>query len=481
MTVHPPIPGEELNVTRESEWQVIGALMAEPDTALAACEEVGLHKADFTRMGPLYALLQKRITDGLPVDLAAVCDTVRAARDPALGSVSDIEAVSQWATANPGYAARQIRECAQLRRLEKLGRWAVEQARKPIPDGLRGQFVSRALATAEASIVRLSNAGGGLEFRTPDHYVDDYLRDLEAYEATGAHPSTPTGLSALDRKLDGGLYPADLVVLAGRSAMGKTSAACSMVNALVEAEVGCGVLTIEMKGRDFLNKCASAHSGVRLGCFRSMRFDTGEARDRALRSLHYFRDARHLHVNEASKDWADIRGQIRALHLRMARTPTPLKVVFIDYLGLVDLDEEKGAPREQQLSKIVTGLKALAKSLGIAVVLLVQVNRAAEDGKSAVPEIRHLRGSGMIEQTADVILFGYRAAYYIPGIEEDEIQLHVAKGRFSGTGVLRFRWDGPSGLVSNWPDDTSPYVEARHRPHATPTGGAAAGGDPGWL
>ena len=237
-----------------------------------------------------------------------------------------------------------------------------------------------------------------------------------------------TGLIDLDQKI-GGLHPSDLVILAARPSMGKTSLACNIAFDVARnfaweprpdgtrKTVSGGVVaffSLEMSAEQLAMRLLAEASGVsgdrlRKGEIDAMEF--GRVRDAA------------LEIQEAPL-YIDATGGLSLAKLtararRLKRT-TGLDLIMVDYLQLVTIGSGSSDNRVQEVSAITQGLKALAKELSVPVIALSQLSRQVENREDKRPQLSDLRESGSIEQDADMVMFIYRESYYLSRTEPRE-------------------------------------------------------------
>ncbi|MCH8038497.1 MAG: AAA family ATPase [Proteobacteria bacterium] len=247
-------------------------------------------------------------------------------------------------------------------------------------------------------------------------------------EARNHGAGTPTGIASLDRMI-GGLYPGDLLYIAGRPSMGKTALAVSMARRIATRGRTVIFCTLEMQSEDMAIRMASealrergdtiTYRDVRQG-----RVDDDEAR----LMMEASRDIEHLPIEIIEshvRRLPHLQSEIRRL-VRRARTKgQEIGAIFIDYIGLIELNVPNDNSRVSQIS---AALKGLAGELKAPVVVLAQLNRQVENRDDKRPRLADLRDSGSIEQDADVVIFCYREEYYRERMEPDprDIEKHSA-------------------------------------------------------
>lgn len=248
-----------------------------------------------------------------------------------------------------------------------------------------------------------------------------------AYQRDGGLAGLSTGLIDMDRKL-GGLHPSDLIILAGRPSMGKTSLATNIAFNIAKAyrkgeladgsegavDGGCvGFFSLEMSAEQLATRVLSEQSEVPSEKIRRGEMDEDEFR----RFVEAARDLERIPLYIDDTPALPI-STLAARARRLKRTHG-LDALFVDYLQLVRPASAKDS-RVNEVSEITQGLKAIAKELNIPVIALSQLSRQVESRDDKRPQLADLRESGSIEQDADVVMFVYREAYYAQKDKPDE-------------------------------------------------------------
>ena len=297
----------------------------------------------------------------------------------------------------------------------------------------------------------------------------------EAFKRERKLSGISTGLTDLDRMM-GGLQPSDLVIIAARPAMGKTSLVTNIAFNVAKAYVGerqpdgsikrldggiVGFFSLEMSSEQLATRIVAEQSGV-----ASYKIRRGEISDDD-----FTRVADAAREMERLPFYIDQTGGISIAQLtaraRRLKRQKGLDLLVVDYLQLLSGSSKKGENRVQELTEITTGLKALAKELAVPVVALSQLSRQVENRDDKRPQLADLRESGSIEQDADVVMFIYREEYYLknkepkPGTEEyfkwqaEMEQVHgraeiiIGKQRHGPTGTVPLHFDADITRFSN--------------------------------
>lgn len=255
----------------------------------------------------------------------------------------------------------------------------------------------------------------------------DVMADISDRVTNGRQVGTPTGFDDVDAVL-GGLVPGELVVVAARPSMGKTSFACCVALNLAEAGKSVLVFSLEASRMELGTRLLCIGSGVDAEVVSSgMKSLTPSDReieqDKLMQGASRIQELK-LHLDETPNQ------TLRAIIglCRRHKRRHGLDCVVIDYIQLIE-PEDKRIPREQQVATISRRLKGLAKELEIPVIVLAQINRAVETRTVKKPQLSDLRESGAIEQDADKVLFLYREDYYSPGNKPGIAEVIVAKNR----------------------------------------------------
>ena len=303
---------------------------------------------------------------------------------------------------NAAHYAAVVREKSTLRRLLFATQRISARCYEP------GVNARELLDSAGSSILSLAQSQDRCGFEPLKSILVRVNAQVEErYYGHGGVTGVPTGFTDLDRML-AGLQPGDLIVLAARPSMGKTSLAVNMaMNAALRSEhpVPVGIFSLEMD-RDQLGAgmiCTEAQ--INLGRLRTGRIRDGD----------WLRLAEANETLSHASIYIDDTGSLSPLELRAKarrlRSEHGLGLIVVDYLGMMRSDE-RTENRVNEVSAITRSLKALAKELGVPMVLCCQLNRGVESRENKRPMLSDLRDSGQIEADADVVLFIFRESYY---------------------------------------------------------------------
>jgi replicative DNA helicase len=436
----------------EAEQSVLGGLLLDN----AAWDRIAdlLAEADFYRSDHrlIYHHIVKLIERSRPADVITLAESLESTKD--LQTVGGIPYLSALATTTPSAAnirryAEIVRERAILRKLAEVATEIADSAYSPM-----GRDANQILDEAESRVFEIAEQGARgkqgfqdmppLLTRVVERIDMLYNRDSGS-DLTGV----PTGFADLDR-MTSGLQPGDLVIVAGRPAMGKTSMAMNIAeHVALESGLPVGIFSMEMAGTQLVMRMLGS-----VGKLDQHKLRTGRLQDedwqRLTHAVGRLNDA-PIHVDEtAALNPLELRARARRLH----RQYKQLGLVVVDYVQLMSASSE-GENRATELSEISRGMKALAKELNCPVVVLSQLNRSLEQRPNKRPVMSDLRESGALEQDADLILFIYRDEVYNPETADKGIaEIIIGKQRNGPIGTVRLAFLGEYTRFENLADPT---------------------------
>lgn len=325
--------------------------------------------------------------------------------------------------ANIRYHCKIVRDKALLRGL-------IGTSTEVITRGYEGSSaVEDLLDFAERSIFSLAQGKVARSFVQVNHVIKESLDLVDRLSKRKEHcTGIPTGFGELD-DLTAGLQPSDLIVIAGRPSMGKTSLALGIAqHAAIHAGSVVGIFSLEMSQAQLVLRMLSSEARV----------DSHALRTGKLQKEDWWRLAEAAGKLEQAPIYIDDSGAVTVQQMRgkarRLKAEKGLDLLVVDYLQLMQ-GRNDAESRQQEISDISRSLKALAKELNVPVVALSQLSRAVESRKPPIPMLADLRESGAIEQDADVVIFIYRDEVYDPETEKRGIaDILVKKHRNGPTG-----------------------------------------------
>ena len=334
--------------------------------------------------------------------------------------------------ANIEYHARIVRERALLRRL-------IEASSAIIRDSYETgeRTVEQVLDEAEQKIFQVAQSHEREGFVWIKKILYPTFEKIEQLQAAkGGITGVPSGFGSLDG-MTGGLQKGDLVIVAARPSMGKTAFCMGVaLHAAIASQTPVAVFSLEMSKEQLVQRMLCSEALVDLGRLLRGRLSDDD----------YVRLAQAAgHLNTAPI-WIDDSGSLSVLEMRakarrLKADQPDLGMIVVDYIQLMHAGSN-AENRQQEVSSISRGLKALAKELGCPIIALSQLSRAPEQRSDHRPQLSDLRESGSIEQDADLVMFLYRPEYYMPPLEAQEkgvqgkAELIISKQRNGPTGVV---------------------------------------------
>jgi replicative DNA helicase len=420
-----------------AEQAVLGAMMLSR-TATADVLEVLHDSGDFHRdtHQAIYDAIVDMYGRGASVDPITVADELRERGElvriggaPYLHRCVDQVPVA----ANGAHYADIVRNCAILRRLLEVAQ-TTEQAvyaAKGDPTGLIDQ--------AQAALVNVLGAGDPIADTHVGADMEGYLDRLETLQQDGKSVGVPTGFMDLD-SLFGGWMPGQVIIVAARPAMGKSTLALDFLRACsIENNLPAVMFSLEMDRDEIRHRLFSAQGRIAL---HHMRHQGGMSADDWTRFAKLLPrvNAAPLHIDDTpGMTLARIRARCRAL-----QQAGGLRLVVIDYMQLMQSGTtRRGENRQQEVSDMSRDLKLLAKELHVPVIVLSQLNRGPEQRTDKKPQMSDLRESGAIEQDADIVILLHREdAYEKDSPRAGEADLIVAKHRNGPTATITTAFQG---------------------------------------
>lgn len=449
-TYNRPAPVEGLPESPELERAVLGALTLEPEQLPDVAEIIEISTFSDANNGKIYGEMLSMLERGEKIDLYTLSQRPELKGREMVRYLAELTN-SIGSAVNVLYHARQLRDTETRRRLCLFG---YELAARVVsdPDGVVDWATTEITAIADRAVRSDDITPLSDVVRVT---LDDLERRQQARQA-GECIGIPTGLQRLDA-LTGGWRGGQLVVLAGRPAMGKSAAMIHFARVAAASGVPVCVYSLEMPAEQLAGRMLVGGSSVDAQAFRvgSVDADGWRELEQAAADL----SAMPVYLNDrANITMGAIRSQCKAMH-RWGRCG----MVIIDYLQLLDTSSRNtNSTREREIAAASRSAKLLAKEIGVPVILLSQLSRKVEERADKTPLLSDLRESGAIEQDADMVLFLDRPAMYgaqtidtnrygvIPS--EGVGVLHIAKNREGATGRIYFRHNESLTHITDYDD-----------------------------
>lgn len=435
----------------EAEQAVLGGLMLDNNAWDQVADRLG--EQDFYRLDhrTIYRVMADLVLQSRPLDIITVSEALERSRTlETVGGLSYLGGLAKNTptAANIAAYADIVRERSILRRLIEVGGEISEAAFEP---GTRKAV--ELLDEAERKVFSIAEQGGH-STQGPEAIAEVLARTVERIDTLFHANSSITGISSgfsdFD-KMTAGLQSSDLIVVAGRPSMGKTTFAMNLAeHAVMEGEGAVIFFSMEMPAESLAMRLMSS-----LGRIELQRIRTGQLEDddwpRITSAISMLSSKKLLIDDSGALSPFEVRARAR----RMARAYGGLSLIVIDYLQLMRVPGHS-EHRAAEISEISRSLKALARELNVPVVVLSQLNRGLEQRPEKRPLMSDLRESGAIEQDADLIVFIYRdEVYHKESNDKGTAEIIIGKQRNGPTGTVRLTFLGQYSRFENYATEFS--------------------------
>ncbi|MHA6669704.1 replicative DNA helicase [Homoserinimonas sp. A447] len=417
-----------------AEQSAIGGMMLSKDATADVIESVRAIDFYIPKHEIIFDAILSLYSHGEPTDVIAVTDELtktgeltRAGGAEYLHTLTGLVPTA----ANAGYYASIVAEKAVLRRLVEAGTRIVQMGYAS-----EGEVVDL-VNNAQAEIYGVTGGVEAEDFIPLTVAVTTAIDEIEAAKGRdGSMTGVPTGFAELD-ELTNGLHPGQLIIIAARPALGKSTLALDFARAAsIKHDMPSIFFSLEMGRSEIAMRLLSAEASVPL---QSMRKGTVDTRDwTTIASTRGRINDAPLYIDDSpNMTLVEIRAKCRRLKQKVG-----LKMVIIDYLQLMT-SGKRVESRQQEVSEFSRALKLLAKELQVPVIALSQLNRGPEQRQDKMPALSDLRESGSLEQDADMVVLLHReSAYEKDNPRAGEADLIVAKHRNGPTRTVTVAFQG---------------------------------------
>lgn len=419
----------------EAEKALLGSIMIQPEVMHEIIDIVSERAFYADRNRLIWLAMLDLHTKANPIDLLSVSSRLK--EKNAIDQVGGMSYLTEIvhgvpSSSNAKYYAEIVQKKHVMRDLILASEQIAELGWNEATD------LEELLDQAEKRIFEVTNFSGSHKFvALKDTLMEAWERLDRLHKTTGELRGVPTGFKDLDSKL-AGFQKSDLIILAARPSMGKTSLALDIARkAAVNHNVAVGIFSLEMSSQQLVDRMLSAESQVdswklRTGSNLSVEHDFAaikEAMDKLSQAPIYIDD-------QAGNNILKMRAVARRL-----KSEKSLGLIIVDYLQLmVPTQSHNSDNLVQQVTEISRSLKNLARELDVPVLALSQLSRAVEN-RGGKPRLSDLRDSGSIEQDADVVMFIHREANEEGGGKKQEAEILIEKHRNGPTGVVKLFFD----------------------------------------
>ena len=409
----------------EAEQSVLGAMLIEREAIIEAAavltEDAFYHETHRI----IYRAMLDLFEDEGPVDLVTL--TEHLTRTGRLAAVGGVAYLTTLTNATP--TAANIPEYAAIVHDAHVAR-KVQQLCRDIPQRLaESPELAPVLEELQARVLELAQASNRGEAR---HLKDVLAERLAAYE-TKAEVGVKTGLYELDN-LTSGLHKGELIIVAGRPSMGKSSLMRALCRRLAGKGTRCLIYSMEMSAEEQADALVAAEAKIDTSILRNRTF--GDSGWKAIGNAYKVLPNLHIMLHDRADTSAeDIRAGARRLKMRYP----DLGLIAVDYLQI--LRAVKAESRAVAVGAMSRVLKITARELKLPVLAVSQLSRGVESRDDKRPSLSDLRESGAIEQDADLVMLLYREDYYKPDTAKKRVtEVIIAKNRNGPTGTVELRW-----------------------------------------
>lgn len=431
-----PAVDRELPYSPEAEIAVLGGMLIDPDAVAKAIEIVDDSMFYREAHRRLFRAMARLFQSGQALDPVTVSEELKKTDElEVVGGLTYLARLLDAVptAANLEYHARIVREKALLRRLIEASSQVIRDAYE-----VGERSVEEILDLAEQRVFQVAESQEREGFVWIKKILYPTFEEIEKLQsADGGITGVPSGFPDLD-EMTGGFQRGDLVILAARPSMGKTSIVVGMsLHAAIMHQIPVAIFSLEMSKEQIVQRMLCHEALVDLGRLLRGRLTDDD----------YVRLAQAAgHLNTAPL-WIDDSGSLNIIEMRAkarrlkADVPN-LGMIVLDYVQLMSGGPGRVENRQQEVSMISRGLKALAKEIDVPIIALSQLSRAPEQRTDHRPQLSDLRESGALEQDADLVMFLYRPERYMTPAEAEE------KGIVGHSEVIIGKQrNGPTGIV----------------------------------
>ncbi|MCX6792893.1 MAG: replicative DNA helicase [Candidatus Falkowbacteria bacterium] len=428
----------------EAETFILGSLLIDQNVIIKVADI--LNPEDFYKdsHGKIYSAMQELYARREPIDILSL--TSKLEEKNLLDKIGGRTYIAGLAnavgtTSNVTYYAELVQRKATLRRLiaaaSEIGEMGYNE----------DEEIDKLLDESEKRLFNVSQKFLKQAFQPIDTLLNEaFDRIDDLHKQSGKLRGLATGFTDLDNLL-AGLQKSDLIILAARPSVGKTSLALDIARQVATInKAAVGVFSLEMSKEQLVDRMLCAEAGVSLWKMRTGKLSDKQESDdfsRIGQAMGVLSETPIFIDDSASANIMEIRTKARRLQME-----NKLELLVIDYLQLMEGRSRHGDNRVQEIAEISRSLKGIARELNIPVLALSQLSRNVEQTRPAIPKLSHLRESGSIEQDADVVMFIYRKAadrgYNIEELSQSEkttAQVYIAKHRNGPTGKVNLFFD----------------------------------------
>jgi replicative DNA helicase len=427
----------KLPFNEQAERAIIGAVLNSDGEAFKFANELDVEDFYFEHYKDIFACMKELYSLNKPIDLPTITEELLNVKKlDSVGGVKGLQDIidETFTSSNISYYINLVRDRSLLRQLvlkmqDLNSNW--DNPKFTVPE-----YLSK--VEEEVLSITRNRRVEGFE-RSSKVLSTIKAQMLERLKSQSTMTGIPSGIDELDRRTNG-LQKGDFIIIAARPSIGKTALALHiMTESLKNTNGTAAFFSLEMGAEQLMMRILAADSGIEHDKLKKLqlsdkdwiKLDSSENR---LKKLNIYID------DTSGAKLADI--QTKAHKLKIERPD--LNMIIIDYIGLITTGKKGNQDRQQEVSEISRGIKALARDLKVPIICLSQLSRFVERRQSKVPVLSDLRESGSIEQDADLVMLLYREDYYDPTKQDQdgnsEIDVIIAKHRNGEVGSFKLNF-----------------------------------------
>ncbi|MBS3784466.1 MAG: replicative DNA helicase [Anaerolineae bacterium] len=413
----------------EAEEAVLGSLLIDPEALFRVSPFLKPDDFYIRKNSWIYETILRLHERREPIDFVTVCDELE--RQDRLEEIGGAAYVTHLINAVP--SAIHVEAYGHIVEQDAIRRRLINAASRIAQLAYQeDQEIDQTVDRAEQALFSISERRITRDLAPVQEVIRSYYDRIEyLYDHQDEPLGVPTGFVDLDRLL-GGLQRSDLILIAARPSVGKTSLGISVARHAADLGQHVAIFSLEMSSEQVVQRMVSAETGIdaqrlRLGDLREREWPLFVQATGRLSDLPLFID------DTPSISVLQMRTKARRLHAEHG-----IDLILVDYLQLMTVGDMRSEGRVQEVSYISRSLKGLARELDVPLVAISQLSRAVEQRSDKRPILADLRASGSLEQDADVVMFIYRDEMYNPDTEQQNIaEILVAKHRNGPTGNIQ--------------------------------------------
>ena len=429
----------------EAEQAVLGCNLIDNDIAVDVMAKLKTEDFYTSAHQTIFDAMLNIYKKNSPIDFVTITDELE--KQGSMDAVGGIDYIATLTNIVP--SAANYNHYVEIVKRDSLLRKLIKASEEVIKEAYDGEDKENTLNFAEKKIFDISQSEDSsslVQISVPVATVIDKLDEIAKNK--GEISGIPTGFKSFD-KLTNGLHEGELIIIAARPGVGKTSFAMNIINhAAVECGKVAAVFSLEMPKEQLAQRSMFSISGVDMakGLKGTLNKDEYKAIWAAGKKLS---DAKLFVDDTSSVTPIEIISKCRRL-----KREHGLDIIMIDYLQLMNGMGKYKDSRQLEISELTRNLKIAAKELGVPILLLSQLSRASEGRKDHRPILSDLRESGSIEQDADIVLFLHNPEKYNDIVVEEPgvVELIVAKHRNGATADIKLRWIGENTTYKDYDD-----------------------------